>query len=300
MSIQLAFSTAICPDFSPKQVIELAKATGISQVELISTSSEYPTLACDPLKGNPHELHEQFEAEQIKVACISLNVCMHHVDSDQIQKAASRVEHALRVARTLGCAYVRIQGNNVKPHESRRKVISRMMDNVLPLAQMAAEHGVTLLFENNGSFAKAKDWWTLINMTEHPMIGVSWNQTNAFAVGENPGISIPLLHSRIHIARINDLMEGSGNDFVAIGEGVVPVREVIHRLMGIGFDRILTIAYDRAWLGTDVDIAEFLTQTRETLSSWMQESATLIEEAQVKINKIATRNAPKPRQRASC
>lgn len=299
MSIQIALSTAICPDYTAQQIIDLAKATGIGQIEFITTSTEYPTLACDPMVGDAHALSELLKAADIKTACIHLNVCMHHADESAIAKATARIEHALRVARTLECPYVRIQGNNVKPHESRRNVISRMVDHVRPLAQKAAEHGVTLLFENNGSFAKAKDWWTLLNMVEHPMLGICWNPTNAHAVGEIPGISIPMLHHRIHIARINDLAEGSGNNFVAIGEGVVPVREVIHRLMGIGFGRILTVAYDKAWLGVDVDVIAFLTQIRETLTNWMQESATAIADAQTKIDKVAARNAPKPRKRAS-
>jgi sugar phosphate isomerase/epimerase len=292
MSIELALSTAICPDYTAEKVIELAQAVGIHQVELITTSSEYPALACDPMVGDPHKLSEQFKAADIKVACIQLSVCMHHEDKHDIAKAQSRVEHAFRVARTLGCPYVRIQGNNVKPHESRRRVISRMVDNVHILGEKAAEHGVTLLFENNGSFAKAKDWWTLLNMVEHPMLGVCWNPTNAYAVGEMPGISIPMLHHRIHVVRVNDLAEGSGNNFVAIGEGSVPVREVIHRLMGIGFGRVITIAYDKAWLPVGVDIVE-------TLTNWMTESAAEIEAAQVKIDKLAARNAPKPRVRAS-
>ena len=299
MSIQLALSTAICPDHTPQQVIDLAKASGIGYIEFMTTSTEYPTLACDPMQGDPHALAQLLKAAQIKTACIHLNVCMHHDDENAINKATARVEHALRVASSLECAYVRIQGNNVKPHESRRNVISRMVNNVRPLAQKAAEHAVTLLFENNGSFAKAKDWWTLLNIVEHPMLGVCWNPTNAFAVGEMPGISIPLLHQRIHIARLNDLTTGTGNDFVALGEGTVPVHEVIHRLMGIGFDRFLTIAYDKAWLSSDVDLIEFLTQTRETLTNWIDESAAMIAAAPIKIDKIAARNAPKPRQRAS-
>ncbi len=299
MSIQLALSTAICPDYTADQVIELAKAVGIDQVELITTSTEYPTLACDPMAGDPHKLAGQFKDAGIKVACIQLSVCMHHDQPNDIAKAQSRVEHAMRVARTLACPYVRIQGNNVKPHESRRRVISRMVENVHPLGEKAAEHGVTLLFENNGSFAKAKDWWTLLNIVEHPMLGICWNPTNAHAAGEMPGISIPLLHHRIHMVRVNDLADGSGNDFVAIGEGSVPIREVIHRLMGIGFNRVITIAYDKAWLPAGVDIAEFLTGIRETLTNWMAESAQAIEDAQAKIDKLAKRNAPKPRVRAS-
>lgn len=299
MSIDLALSTAICPQFTADQVIDLARQTGISQVELLTTSTEYPSLAADPLQGDPGKLAAQLKAADIKTACLHLNVCMHHRDEQKLAKEYGRVEHALRVARTLDCPYVRIQGNNVKPHESRRNVISRMVDNVRSLAQKAVECGVTILFENNGSFAKAKDWWTLLNIVEHPMLGVCWNPTNAHAAGEVPGVSIPMLHHRIHAVRVNDLAEGSGNDFVAIGQGIVPVRQVIHRLMGIGYERLLTIAYDRAWLGADVDIAAFLTANRETLSSWITESATTIADAQTKIDKLAARNAPKPRKRAS-
>lgn len=299
MSIKLALSTAICPQAPIQQVIDLVKQTGFTHLEFITTSSEYPTLASDPLVGDPQKLAATLKEADCQVACINLGVCMHHKDPQAVAKARDCVEHALRVARALSCPYVRIQGNNVASNESRRNVISRIVDNVRPLGDKAAECGVTLLFENNGSFAKAKDWWTVLNIVEHPMLGVCWNPTNAFAVGEAPGISIPMLHRRIHNVRLNDLAQGSGNDFVALGEGAVPIREVIHRLMGIGYDRILTVAYDKAWLPEDTNIIEFIRQAYETLNNWMNESAQAIKQAQTKIDKFAARNAPKPRQRAS-
>jgi sugar phosphate isomerase/epimerase len=249
--------------------------------------------------GDPHLLAVMLKEADIKAASINLSVCMHHDKPEKIVQSQARVEHAFRVARILDCPYVRIQGNSVRPHESRRNVISRIVANVKPLADKAIQHGVTLLFENNGSFAKAKDWWTVLNMTEHPMLGICWNPTNAHAVGELPAISIPMLHQRIFNCRINDLTQGTGNNFVALGQGVVPLREVIHRLMGIGYDRTLTVAYDKAWLADSTDVAEFLTHARETLTGWMDDSAKAITDAQAKIDKLAARNAPKPRKRAS-
>jgi len=299
MSISLAFSTAICPEKSTPQVIDLAKELGYTHVELITTSAEYPTVASDPLVSDPQQLALMLQDADIKPACLHLDVCLHHADQALIRKAYLRVEHACRVARTIGCPYVRLQGNAVKPNQSRVSVISRMVANVLPMVKMAADHGVILVFENNGSFAKSKDWWTVLNMVEHPMLGICWNPTNAHAVDELPAISIPVLHSRIHMVRLNDLASGSENDFVPIGQGKLPVRDVIHRLMGIGFNRILSVGYDQAWLSADVDLSTFLADAKETLTSWMQESAKAIEDAQVKIDKLAARNAPKPRQRAS-
>ena len=97
---------------------------------------------------------------------------------------------------------------------------------------------------------------------------------------------------------LNDLADGAGNDFVALGEGDVPVEETVCRLMGIGYARILSVAYDQAWLGNDVDVAAFLTQAKDTIEAWMQVSTDAIDAAEVKKQKLAARNAPKPRQRA--
>lgn len=298
MSIALAFSTAICPEKSSEQAIELAKELGYSHLEFITTSPENPAIASDPLKDDPQVLAQLLKDAAIKPACIDLNICIHHKDKNLLEKTYTKAEHAFRVAKIIGCPYVRILGNAVMPHEARRRVISRMVENVNPLVQTAAEYGVTLLFENTGSFAKAKAWWTLLNMAEHPMLGICWNPTNAFANDEMPCISIPLLHHRIHLVHLSDFTEGAGNNFVALGQGSVPVEETVCRMMGIGYARILSVSYDQAWLGDATDVTAFLTQAKETIEAWMQVSADAIAAADVKKKKIAARNAPKPRQRA--
>ncbi len=295
MAIKLAFSTVACPEWTIEQAATKAEEFGYAGIELRTLTQGAGTLACDPALTDTSKVKSILHAHGLEAVCLSTSVCMHYRDDSDGRNAITATRRYLETAAEIGATAVRIFGNEVEPGENRRSVIQRIASRVGSVADRAGELGVQLLFENAGSINRAKDWWWLFNLIDHPMVSLCWNVVNAASAGEGPAVSVPALNSRIALAKVKDTVVGEGVGYVPLGEGNVEVEPFVKRLLGIGYDGYITVEWDRAWLPNLAPADEVLPQARETLQGWLDAAAEAIEKAQGKIDKRKAKEAPKKR-----
>ncbi|MCC6581363.1 MAG: sugar phosphate isomerase/epimerase [Phycisphaeraceae bacterium] len=295
MAIPLAFSTVACPDWTLEQVLHRAREYGYAGVELRTLGAGSTQIASDPALSEPAKVAKAFEQSGISPVCLSTSESLHHRGTSAGHQASWRIREAVDLAGRIGAPMVRVFGYEVAPGENRRSVLGRIAERVTPLADYAGDQGVRLVFENAGSFAAAKDWWTLFNLVEHPMLKLCWNVANAAAAGEGPAVSVPMLHSRIAIAKVKDTLIGEGAGYVPLGEGSCQIEQFVRRLMGIGYQGWITVEWDRLWLPSLTPAEEYLPDAAKRLQGWMDAIAQAVEEGRVSQAKTAAKNAPKPR-----
>lgn len=293
MAIKLAFSTVACPNWTIEQVARQAQQMAYAGVELRTLGGSSSALACDPALTDPKKVRDVLTAFDVEPACLSTSTALHHRDRKAIRAAQSQLVRDLELAAQIGCPYVRIFGNEVGPGEDRRSAIQRIAERVAPLADKGGELGVSLLFENAGSFCGAKEWWWLLNLIEHPMVGLSWNAANAAAIGESPVVSIPTLNSRIQLVKAKDLRVGEGTGFVPLGEGSVGMEVLVKRLLGIGYEGYISVEWDRLWLQSLEPAEQYLPQAHQRLKKWLDDIAELEEQARLAREKAAAKAAAK-------
>ncbi len=298
MPIKFAFSTVACPDWTIEQVAKQAQQMGYTGVELRTLGPGGSGLASDPAQGNAGQIKSILQDHGVEPVCLSTSISVHHRTSTTMKDARWQIQRSLELASQIGCAAVRVFGHEVSPGESRPAAIDRMAHQVASLADTAAGLGVLLLLENAGSMAKAKEWWWLLNVVDHPMVGLCWNVANAAAAGEPPAVSVPMLNSRIRLAKVKDTRIGEGSGFVALGEGTVGVEPFIQRLMGVGYEGYVSVEWDRLWLPALEPAETYLPQAHETLTAWMDAIAQAQEKGRKAAEKAAAKNAPKPRAKA--
>jgi len=269
MAIKLAFSTVACPDWPSAQVVEKAAEMGYDGIELRTLGPGSSGLACDPALGDGTKLRRQFEDGGLTPVCLSTSVALHHTDATAAHRARSEVASCLELAAEIGCPHIRVFGNEVEPGRNRLSVIQHIAKQTLPLLDTAAALGVGIMFENAGSFNKAKEWWWLFNQVDHPMLGMCWNAANAAAAGERADVSVPVLNSRIRLAKVKDTRVGEGSGFVPLGEGTVGIESFVNRLLGIGYDGFITVEWDRLWLPSLGPADEFLPEALKRLRGWL-------------------------------
>ncbi|MBI1335555.1 MAG: TIM barrel protein [Phycisphaera sp.] len=282
MPIKLAFSTVACPNWTLDQVAAQAKAMGYHGVELRTLGPAGAALACDPSASDPRKVAEAFEHAGVEIALLSTSISLHPKSNSAGFTAMRQTTDALELASKLGCGAVRVFVSHIEVGESRQNVMTRVSQRLRPLADKAGELGVQLLLENSGSFALAKPWWWLLNLVDHPMLGLSWNVANAAASDEGPAVSVPLLNQRIRFAKVKDAKIGEGTGFVPLGEGTVQVQHFIKRLMGIGYTGYVSVEWDRLWLPSLKPAEEALPEALATLKKWITEIEEAIENAKPK------------------
>ena len=271
MAVKLAFSTVACPDWTLAEVLEQAKQMGYEGVELRTLGTGSSALASDPALAQPQKVRRLLDDSGVAPVCLSTSVALHHRDSADAQRADQQALAYLDLASQIGCPQLRVFGYKVRPGQNRQAVIQQIAQRAKPLVDRAAEQGVRLLFENAGSFNRAKEWWWLFNLIDHPMIGMCWNVANAAAAGEPPSVSVPCLNTRIHLAKVKDTHIGEGSGFVGLGSGTVGVQEFVKRLLGVGFDGFITFEWDRLWLPSLAPAQEVLPEAHKRLAGWLED-----------------------------
>ena len=269
MGIKIAFSTVACPDWTSAQVVERAAEMGYEGVELRTLGAGGTGLASDPALGDGRKLRRLFETGGVTPVCLSTSVALHHRDATAAHSARQQVNAYLDLAAEIGCTQVRVFGNEAQAGHNRLSVIQHIARKTLPLLERAAALGVQILFENAGSFNTAKEWWWLFNQANHPMLGMCWNVANAAAAGEPAAVSVPVMNSRIALAKVKDTRVGEGSGFVPLGEGTVDIEAFVNRLLGIGYDGFITVEWDRLWLPSLAPAEEFLPDARQRLGGWL-------------------------------
>jgi len=298
MAIRLAFSTVACPDWTIDKVVQQAAEMGYEGVELRTLGPGGSGLASDPMLSKPDTTRGAFEAQGIVPVCLSTSWSVYHDDPSVCQDAFWQIKHSLEWAAQIGCSCVRVFGYEVGLGLDRSKIIERLAERVSALADVAGSLGVQLLLENTGPMAASKPWWWLLNVVDHPMVGLCWNVANAAAVGESPSVSVPMLNSRIRLAKVKDTQVGQGSGFVPLGDGTVGIQSFLKRLLGVGYDGFVTVEWDRLWLASLASAQTYLPDARQRLSGWLDTISQAQEKGRAVAEKAAAKNAPKPRAKA--
>lgn len=274
MAIKLAFSNVACPDWTIEELAAKAEQMGYAGVELRTLGADGgPSLACDPALVDAGKISSVFKAHGIEAVCLSTSLAFHHVNESRGRAAMIDGKRYIQQAAAIGCHAVRFFGHEMPPGHNRQSTLQRVAARIGPLLDEAGELGVQVLFENGGGFNRAKEWWWLFNLVEHPMLGLAWNVANAAAAGEPPSVSVPMLNSRIRLAKVKDAKLGEGSGFFQLGDGNVPVREFVKRLCGIGFDGYISVEWDRLWLPSLEEADTFLPEAHARLTEWLGEIA---------------------------
>lgn len=284
MAIKLAFSTVACPDWTLEEVARKAQEMGYQGVELRTLGAGGSSLASDPALTDPQKAGKILKAFGIEPVCLSTSVALNHRAESASRAAGWEAQNYVDMAVALGCPFVRFFGYEVKPGDSRQAAMQRIADRVGLLVDYAGEKGVTVLLENAGSFNKAKEWWWLFNLVDHPMLGLCWNVANAAAAGESPSISVPVLNQRIRLAKVKDTVVGEGSGFVPLGEGTVGIDQFIRRLLGIGYEGYVSVEWDRAWLPSLAPAEEYLPDAAKRLKAMIEKYANAQNALQPKAN----------------
>lgn len=273
MPIKLAFSTVACPEWTLEDAARRAQEMGYQGVELRTLGPAGGAIASDPALTEPSKTAGIFKAFGVEPVCLSTSIAFNHRDGSEGRAALKDARRAIDLAGGIGCAYVRFFGYEVKPGDNRQSAMRRIAERVSTLLDYAADRGVQVLLENAGSFNKAKEWWWLFNLVEHPMLGLCWNVANAAAAGEPSSVSVPTLNHRIRLAKVKDTVVGEGSGFVPLGEGTVGIDHFIRRLLGIGFDGYVTVEHDRAWLPSLAPAEEYLPDALTRLKAMIEKYA---------------------------
>ena len=175
----------------------------------------------------------------LQIPCIDA-ICSPGVPAEK-DSSVKEITDCLDIAKNLHIPYVR-----VKAAEGGAEAVADVIREVVPDAE---EKGVALLIETTGIFCDTAALRELLESFACDSISALWDMYSTFfTAGEGPEDTIRNLGAYVKHVHIKDAAKTeSGTEFCLIGEGQLPIKEMMLSLRSVNYDGFISLEWDPEW-----------------------------------------------------
>ncbi len=255
---RLAFTTLGIPGVPLAEVGELARRTGWLGVELRSAPDEPVHVGLDDAA---------IEAARTDLAGVHIIATNSYVRSATAKQGDEEVVEAAlaeaELARRLGTGAVRVfPGADAEPGTAEHAEREQAMVRRLRAAAERLPDGVELWLETHDSHRTGVEIARVLSAVDHPRVRAIWDIAHPPKSGEVWAAT--LAHLRPFLAHVQIKDELPGRVPLFLGDGDVPVVEVVTALESDGYTGWYSLEYELKWHPEAPPLAEAL----ERGSAW--------------------------------
>jgi fatty-acyl-CoA synthase len=188
---------------------------------------------------------------KLQISCIDSICDICSCDNDTARK---EITACIEAASVLRVPYVRLRvadGDADTIYENAKALLSTL----LPMAEAV---DVTLLIETAGVFSNTTLLKQLLNSFANDHLAALWDMYHTFYDGaETPEQTVKALGAYIRHVHIKDAQRTeNGFEYCLIGEGELPLPDLMIALRSINYDGFMSLEWDPEWLPdlTDMDV----------------------------------------------
>lgn len=180
--------------------------------------------------------------KKLSVPCIDALCDISSVDKKE--KNVEEIKKCLDFAKSLHIPYVRVKA--VTEGDGVKEAVKSLISEILPYAE---KNDVVILIETSGAFADTKVLRDILEDFASDYVCALWNVTGAYFVGkEEPEQVITNLGAYVKHVQINDAVFIDGKvEFRLMGEGEVPIKDVMLALNSVNYDGFISLVWDPLW-----------------------------------------------------
>jgi sugar phosphate isomerase/epimerase len=213
--------------------------------ELRLDGVECGPLLIEPLgPAKPPEFHRLAESRGLAVSNYTAYSDFTNPDPEARKREVAAMLRNVGVARDLGSGSLRALTGQARPGLVEAEAIGWIVDCIGTVAEAAAKAGIRLNVENHTKaftwtdfdFAiKGEMFLKVMNALKDAPVGVQFDTANPLVAGEETLPLFERVRDRIRYVHINDAARHGVFEFVTVGTGIAPVREVLVRLSRQGY-----------------------------------------------------------------
>lgn len=160
----------------------------------------------------------------------------------KIEENLAEITACLQIAQNLHIPYIRIRSRGEE--DSAIEAVIACLRRAIPLAEA---QGTTLLLETSGTFCHTKRLREVLDSFACDSLAVVWDLYSPYFVGgEQPEETITNLGAYVKHVHIKDANRETGA-FCLIGEGDMPISEMMLGLRSINYDGYVSLEWDPDW-----------------------------------------------------
>ncbi len=263
---RIAFSTLAFPDATLAAAAALGRCWGYTGIELRLIDGEL----IDPAMPTARraQVRRTLAAAGLPVVAVDSSIRLTSGDP------APELRRFLQLASDWEAPLVRVFGGALAADSSpaRREQLraaAGVLEDALPLA---ARLGVAIGVETHDDFSASAVLASLLALVPSGPVGAVWDSHHPHRMGETPAEVQARLGSRILLAQVKDarrLPDGQWR-LVLLGEGEVPVRDMLARLAAEGYPHWISVEWEKRWHPEIEEPEVALPQHLDLLAAWLE------------------------------
>ncbi len=267
---RLAFSTLAFPDATLASAASLGRRWGYSGIELRLIDGELidPSMPA----ADRTQVKRTLAASGLPVVAVDSSIRL--TDEDPGPELARFLE----LASDWEAPLVRVFGGALAAQQTERqeqlRAAARVLESSVPLAERL---GVAIGVETHDAFSASSVVAELLALVDPAAVdsgavGAVWDSHHPHRMGETPAEVYANLGSRILLAQVKDARRAADGDWqlVLLGEGEVPVRDMLERLAAGGYPHWISVEWEKRWHPEIEEPEVALPQHLDLLTKWME------------------------------
>jgi sugar phosphate isomerase/epimerase len=189
---------------------------------------------------------------------------------------AAELRQFLELASDWEAPLVRVFGGALPDEGPGRRARLEAAARVLEEAAPAAERlGVAIGVETHDAFSASAVVAELLALVDSAAVGAVWDSHHPHRMGERAADVWANIGPRVLLAQVKDARPDPGRDdgwqLVPLGEGEVPVRDMLALLSDSGYRGWVSVEWEKRWHPEIAAPEVALPQHLALLGSWLQE-----------------------------
>jgi sugar phosphate isomerase/epimerase len=266
---RIAFSTLAFPDVPLASAASLGRRWGYSGIELRLIDGEL----IDPSMPAADRVRVKRAVTAAQLPVVAVDSSIRLTDDDP----GPELRRFLELASDWESPLVRVFGGTLAPADPARRQQLRAAAQVLESAVPLAERlGVAIGVETHDAFSASSVVAELLALVDpravdSGAVGAVWDSHHPHRMGERPAEVYANLGPRILLAQVKDARRRADGDWqlVLLGEGEVPVREMLGLLVDGGYPHWISVEWEKRWHPEIEDPEVALPQHLELLAKWL-------------------------------
>ncbi len=269
--MKIAFSTISCPDYTLPQIADAVRTYGYDGVELYALEGE--RLLPDLLATRLDEVRTSLQ--DIPIYSINSWAKLSSPDPALRKAQARQIEQSFELAAALQAPLVKTFGGELPAGYATEAVFDYMAETLVGLAERGQRLGVTLVLETHDGFARGRYVGALLQRVDHPNFAALWDVHHPYRMGERVAETDGAIGARVRHVHVKDAVRaGEGWNFVLLGEGELPVQEMITALAQRQYEGAIAVDWEKMWhpeiAGAEVALPAYATQLRAMIDAAKQ------------------------------
>ncbi|WP_312095941.1 sugar phosphate isomerase/epimerase family protein [Niallia sp.] len=249
--MKLAFTTLGCPNWDLERVINNAVENDYDGVDFRGLLGELDIYKLPEFSSNIKETVRRFKEASLEVPCFSSSVKLVTHSQEEYETFVEELRQYAWLCKEFNTSYIRVFGGAIGELK-REKAMEIAEKNARQYLAIAEEANVKLLLETHDDWTDSRYVKELVHRISSDQFQVLWDVHHPYrTIGEEPESTWETLGERIKYTHWKDSYVKKetkrGYQLCLLGEGDIPLQEILSLLKKNGYDGYCTLEWEKKW-----------------------------------------------------